>query len=483
MSIIADWENIKEFGSDAPKIGVPACDLDKARSLKLPLTILGLEAGSSGLRYSEIAAGSSPELAHVHLVGLFCLSQTGSDLVEDLVEAWKTSFGVEPAVLLDVSSCAADAQTLAIASAVVSASFQTVGQQAERNVVLMREASKLRNEIYHLQAGFRELEDFVSRTNRNTRWREYEIAPARDRKPLDLMRGDEIVQRLQVSSSGLSDVSFWVNSTHSQGELDVWLTTDEDHLRVGVWSMSSEELSPGEHRLSLPVALDADAQSVFMHLRWTGKEPLKLEGSFNHPDHRHNYLLNGVEQNVVLANAAWKSTPMLRPDYPLCGKIDVGALVPSRRIATGHSMLDAVNLGTLKSDLGFVEGYQELLLHSRSRGRIAAARFENVRMDRATSVQCAVSTRHRAAPEIEYAIAVSDSRNRPNSCDKLPSFDPALMSGWKLLKPLERAQIRIDLPEELAPCCDLYLMNKLPSRRTKLDFSWASYSRVNMQLN
>ena len=459
---------------------VMPCDHAAAARLDLPVQLL--LAGDDG--WSDGNHPVQANLVQLCALGVLTLSAAGVVLADRHATFWRDTFGSEVPPRLDLG--AKDKAPLpAVLRWICSRLAEDQGRVALRSVALARELGLLRQQHETTQAAFRNLESFAYQHNLTQRQLQTTLAPLVGSPELVLAPGSVLTQRLPGGSVGFSDVSLRIADGVKLrgGMLEFWLESPDPGKELARWTIPADRIVPGWLRLALDTALDADAASLVLHLRWTGKSALRLEAAMAHPDARFRPVLDGVEGTFVPAMQLWHYLPGTLAPLSAAGhlpdgrgNLTTGAII--RRIEP-QELARAVNLDTLKTDVPLFKGGEALLVHVLP-DRLSCAILA-VAQAGARQVSATICTRHRDGPPIEYALAVLPEHLRPRSAREEPEFPASLHSGWVRTRPMRSSQVVLILPEPLDCASDIYLMTRLPAGHPGDAFGWSTFSDLTIR--
>lgn len=456
----------------SPVILVSKNELPYAEGLNLPALLASPEGDGFSGRDGDIPA----DQVYLSTVGALSFGQDSA-----IAADWRSKFGTDIQVL-DLAS-KGDARNAALEWLVVQLS-QARGQQAERNVRLMRDLGQLRRTHDATQGSFQRLENLFYETIRGQRQHGFALMPEVGRAPLRLTDGQQVVQRVPQSSVGLCDIALHLAApVPADGLLTVSLRALERAENIAVWDIRAEHLgtleTDGWLRLALERALGTDAITPLLTLEWQGAEPLLLSTSVAHPDPRFRAAVEGQSCGEVLALQGWRYVAGSAAPSSVNAVMQKGGKGLLRRVVP-DDMHRAVNTMTMTADVPYIAENRALQVHVLA-DRTACAYLRGVVTTGAQQIFTRVLTRHEKGPVVEYAIAIHDRTRRPSLPGTIPHFVPEMKSGWVRIKPGVEGQVHLVLDEPLDRDCDLYLMTRLPEGNSVTDFGWSSFSEISVR--
>jgi hypothetical protein len=266
-----------------------------------------------------------------------------------------------------------------------------------------------------------------------------------------------VEQRVPMESVGLSDIAVLVDELPvGDGTLTARLALLESGEEVARWDIASVDLAKGWLRLSLARALGPDAQTPLLHLDWTGREPLKLAPSFQHPDPR----FRATGSTAVLALNLWRYLPDAAAPFPAEGVVPRSGMAAQRWRIGPSALRAAVNLTQDDSLVSFIEWRKALAV--RPVGRTASGvRLDNVARPGLVHLWGGVKTEAPDGPDVEFCYALAPRPERRAQRGALPDFAAGMACEWVRLRPNEWADLHLFLAEPLDSVCDLYLLTRL----------------------
>lgn len=455
----------------APKVLVPPADAAALLGLAWPSPVrpLALEASGGAVRVADGSRAAVDSLP-VNLVAAVALSDTGETELSVLRDAVADRFG---AALPATERIDLGGGPVVLAETIVRALVAAQRRDALQAAALTRELALVRASHGELQESFRALERFASANLKVGRARSDEFPPARQRVALASDDGAALVQRLAVSSVGLSDVAVHVAKLPADrsGALEIVLRVIESDVVAGRWSLPLAELTVGWNRVGLARCLGPDECSVEVELRWTGADPIALSLSVVHPDERAA-ARHGAGLGRVLALRTWRGLPNSSP--PAAAATPAAEGQQARRWTVPAEVLAAAeNLTSVPEHVGFNGELAALLVHPAGE-EPTSARLRAACPTGTRHVWATVETTHPDAPVIDYALAVSPVSDRRPGRD-IPAFGKGYVSEWIRVAGGERTAVHLFLPEALGEPGDLYLATRLRDSGNNA-FCWAHFS-------
>lgn len=455
----------------------------KKFNIKLPIAILN---SADGVRTISLDGAMLPDF-RVYPGLLLCIALTPKarqDLTE-FAEDIAQRFSCDPPAVSDLSKVDTKLAELHIQAEIISALTLDVKKQAMRNVELMRALVAVRDTYARMQTSFSQLEGFVFSNNLAQRTNHLSLLPTRQHGTIVLTNEADIEQRLPVASSGISDVSIFIDKIKrpENGTLTVRLWTVEDDVTHAVWHVTGDALSVGEVRLSLPVALALEQFTPVLSITWDGDGDIELPTALFHPDPRFQAHLSGEPDGRVLACVLRSYIAGCEAPIPSGAFLPSGILERSKsvRILSLDALSKVVDLTPENKGFGIVPETNALQVHP-AVGSISVALAPAVIPVGATEVQARIVTRAEQAPDIEYAMAIAPVHARPKPGENIPDFAPELVAGWTRLKALESGDLLLPLETPIDTPYDLYMMTRLPESVASASWSWATFDQIKISI-
>lgn len=453
---------------DLVRIAAAEADLPALGALTLPAEIVAVAVEDDRCVFPREGGTLPPEEAYRDIAGFVALSPAGRETIGRARTAWAGMFGTEAPELLDLGGgpSGAEAQRGAVLDWLVTQLARTRTHLARRNVTLTRALSRLRETHEQTQTAFQKLDKLFLDTARGTRLPAGTL-PADSRNGIGVLQdGDMVEQRLPCSSEGLSDVAvhLWFGGP-AEGTLHAALELVESGETVADWRLRAADLRSGWTRLSLPVALGPDPQTVRLKLVWQGRGDITLTGSVRPADPQFRGQLNSVPQASAMAMKTWKYIPLASTVMPADGHPSSGA-PESRKWVIGRGFLEAATpIATDPGNVEFVRDVGGLAVRPASTA-ISAARLSRACRVGTRRITGSAETKQAAGPNVEYAIAVAPAAAEGD--ETLPPFAEGWISDWTPLAPSQWSELVLFLPAPLEAASDLYLLTRI-ARRGKTD--------------
>jgi hypothetical protein len=290
---------------------VARCDRKSAATELPQLPVAVLDLTEDKVRTRSCVVGPDGELERhallTRVIGAIAFSKEGRCALQRMGEAYLTWFGCEPPTLIDLADCTTGRRGGKALSAVLAQLMAAQSAHAEQRVRLRRELVQLRAAHELALDNFLRLERFVNDAGLARRTEVLSLMPSAGLRRVVLRDGEQVRQRLPVSSSGLADFAVHVGAVPDGGDgaLEARLVTLESETEVARWSVAGNRLRVGWQRFSLPVALADDPMSVELHIRWNGGGESELSLSMRHPDPRHQAHREDAATGAVLCMRLW----------------------------------------------------------------------------------------------------------------------------------------------------------------------------------
>lgn len=461
---------------------VTSADIDDARRLALPVSLVEVSLSENAVTF-RTDAGTELSLSQVMLIeiGSLALSRQGADSLARMDAFWKhQSGGPAPQALAVYEEELSKHRVLVLEWLVKQIS--TVRQAAAiRSTDQMRELGLLRRQHEETQAGFRDLEMFLYRNVSQKRILDTTLSPISGQLPLNLGRGDQLVQRLPGASIGLSDISIHIFNETSpvDGVLHASLSSLEEGETLAIWEVPANKLRHGWLRLSLERALGPDPVTLMLSVSYQGSGTVKLSNSIQHPEQRFWAQVNDRSMPNVPALQTWRWIAGASAPVAATAVLPVGGQNRLRRVL-GEALTTARDLNDTNQMMQLQQNTSALLVHVLE-DRLAGAILSGVALPGARHIYADVRTYHGDAPPVEYQIAVAPhSLYRPLE-GEVPSFKAQYASDWVRLAPQEDGQVHLFLPEPLDQHYDVYMLTRLPNGLRNNHFGWSTFANLTLQ--
>lgn len=386
--------------------------------------------------------------------GLFFLAFTDGDhaLFESLCSEWQARFAsARPPRRIDIPKGLSSKD---LPKFLLPAALEEIAGLHTRHTTQMRALFALRQSHDALQSAFQKLETLFHEIGRDNRLRDISLPKHPSTPRFTLTETTPVHQRLPLSSAGLSDISLLIDAVDisSNARLEASLELLESGSIVATWSLLSSALRPGWLRLSLPRALDADAQTPVLHLRWHGDGGLCFETSVHHPDPR----FRPSDGAPLLALETWKYVPGVQVPASLEG-VYPEALGPVTNWHIGPDALRAAAEGEVPIPmLDYLDGYKALAVKPMGYDT-TAARLARAGRTGMKHLFGGIKTEQVDGPVVEYAMGLAPA----NSAGMPPDFADGYVSDWLPLMPGQWSELHLFLPTPLTGDHDLFLMTRL----------------------
>lgn len=477
----------RTFGPTNDQVFVVArCDRKIAASELPQLPVAILDPTEDGV----LVVGPEGELERhallTRVIGTVAFSKEGRCALKRMGEAYSGWFGCEPPTLIDIADCAAGRRGGKALSAVLAQLMAAQSAHAEQRVRLRRELVQLRAAHELALENFLKLERFVNDAGLAKRTEVLSLVPSAGRHSVVLRDGEQVRQRLPVSSAGLADFAVHVAAVPDDGDgaLEARLVTMENETEVARWSVAGKRLRAGWQRFALPVALDDDPMSVELHVRWNGGGELGLTLSMRHPDPRHQARREDAAAGGVLCMRLWTylagcAAPMqLDVHEPVRAETAPARTWPlNRRVLSREQLMAARHLDGGRESCRYLEDIGALLVHPAPR-QDACALLADAIPAGATSVMARARTADPRPADIEYRIAIAPAAARPLAATEPPEFPAEVATPWTRLRAEEAADLWLAWPEPLAEPHDLYLITRMADDIENCEWAWATFDRI-----
>jgi hypothetical protein len=400
-------------------------------------------------------------------------------------------FGCAPPALIDVSGVPEKSRYAAALSAALTEALAARIEQARRNTQLMRDLVQLRALHELTQENFLGLERFIAAGALANRSETRTLSQSSYLAPLLLGDCEEVRQRLPTATSGLSDIALHLtlSPAESAGVLEMRLVGLEADAELARWQIEAKDLAAGWHRFSLPVALDKDALTAELQLRWQGEGSVSCGLALRHPDPRHQVHRNGAAVGSVMAMRLWTypagcAAPLPADAHVPTASGDRAAARPwllRQTIVSPEAFRDAVNLTPSALHFGFRDDLGALQVHPIP-GAISCGLLAHAVPAGCRGILVRVRTAHKDSADIEYRIAIAAPATRPATGDPLPAFGPDGASGWTRIQAEESSDLWLPLDQPLDGANDLYLMTRMADGVTNTAAAWAHFERAVVEM-
>ncbi|QUS36183.1 DUF6212 domain-containing protein [Falsirhodobacter algicola] len=447
-------------------------DLAAAQALALPVALIVAEDEGGETTFRAANTPLSAEDAMLRALGVLPLSASGRDCLTRVQALWRARFDLPLA-----EAVATDRAELL--SWVIVRLDDGQRQGAARATRLMRELSVLRQQHDTTQTCFRDLEDFVHHNGPQPRTLAMTLSPLSGQRPIPLMGGEELIQRLPGRSSGLSDIALHLAEVPARpgGVLTLSLQSPDTHDTLAIWSVPAARLQRGWLRFALDRALGPDPVGLMIAVGYQGEGHIALSVALHHPDPRFHGRLRDRRLETIPALRLWRWVAGVSAPVAVDAVLPVGGQSRLRRVDPAH-LMTALDLGTF-APLPPVEGGEALLVHvlpdTAACGLLTGAALPGM-----SHAFAGIQTRHPDAPPVEYRMCLAPARLRPRSPGRLPEIAPGHCSGWVCLAPQEAGQLHILPPAPLEEAHDIYLMTRLPAGQTSNAFGWSTFADIGL---
>lgn len=419
-------------------------------------------------------------------IGARCLGgvvvdHKNAEPLERFLSALAAVCALEPLSIITVTDPQASDAALEVAH-FVNAGLNTIAnRQANRIVDLSHALTSVRKLQDETLSSFRAIESFVWSNSLNTRTLSLSLAPSSN-SSLQMEAGQFLVQRLPVSSVGLSDVEILCATTsqHETGTLTVILRTLEDDEEHARWIVDAPHLPEKSLRLSLPIALSSDSRTPVIELSLSGSMALSIERAMAHPDPRFQPQLNGESSDRVIAMRIWSSIPGSMATLPVNGTLPLAGVRKKveRRVIDGSMLSTAESLTPDGNGSMYSEGGAAIQVHPMPDGISAMCLRKSVPAE-TCQVSARIHTDSEDAQDVEYAIALLPSSEKIGPA-RLDQMIQNLCSEWVVLKPGARGEVHFFAKEPLQETYDLALLTRLSVRPGVNSYCWAKFDNIRL---
>ena len=403
--------------------------------------------------------------------------------LERALKAIAEATGIGMLPIADVTDMPSAEAGTALAQFVAEQLNEIVIRQARRIADLSSALTSVRRVHEETLNAFKRIEAFVSGNNLNSRTPSLTLSP-KGTASLRLRPGQQVVQRLPVSSEGLSDIEIFCAAlpARASGTLTAVLRTLEDDVEHASWIVASEGISGQTLRFCLPVALSSDVRSPVLELDWHGTTQLTLEYAVAHPDERFQAQLDGTPAVNVLAMRIWTYLPGSMAPLPVNGILpsatsDTGLC---KRVLDSAMLATALNITLQSTGSEFLADHAAIQVHPMPEG-ISAMCVRGAIPEGAVQVSARIYTASDQAQDIEYALALLPFLKTTKEL----VFDqtlPDLCSDWVMLKPDSKGEVHLFMQDPLAASHDLVLMTRLARRPGDTAYGWARFDNIRIFL-
>ena len=455
-----------------PHILVPACDLEAARALDLPATLLGVpDAGDRG--------PAQPVCA----VALLCLSAQGRATAEALCADWPAYLADPAPPLCDLSTLDGAAQAQAALRATAQGMAAALGSSLHQRADLLGQLAALRATHEDQSLALSRAEALLEMQARGGGW------PVQDHAPLAteaedgfrLQPADSLRQRLALGSDGISALALFLpeQSFATDGQLSVRLEICGSGEEAARWTVAAPDLSRGWLHLGRARALPDDPQNIDLVLDWQGTGPLVLGAGLHHPARTLCATLAGVAQDRILAHRLWKFLPGRAVAVPLGAHLAEqsapGWLYLPPEMLAGAVSADAERAGALQ----FHDALGALQVHPQPQG-LSAARLDGALPSGIARIEARVMARAPFCPPMEYALAaVPRHPLRPLGDLVEEAARAGHVCDWMRRAGVEEGCLTLHLPAPLQGRHDLLLLTRVPEGGGAA-YGWATFRDIRM---
>jgi len=460
---------------------IPEQDVELVTSLGLPVELAVLdECGAEVVSATDRAVYSVHELA-TRCIGTAASSATGMTAVEQFLPSIAEAAGTEPPPLCDLTRVKPEAREAELLRFLTESLTGLLERQARRSADLSRSLATLRQSHSQMQAAFAQVEKFVLDNNLAQRTDALSLLPGHDMAPLELREGDILVQRLPISSAGLSDVAVFIEDVDiaDQGTLSITLLTKEDDKVRGHWTLSGPHIKEGPVRLALHSALEASALTPILELSWEGEGALWLATSLSHPDPRLQARIGGRSDPRVLALRCWSYLPDSKAPIPASAHLpaDPGTDPRRSRILDDLVLGQAEDLTPESKHSRFLADKGALLVHPMPQG-VSAMRLSAGAPAGTVHLDARIRTLQNQAPMIEYAMGIAPSEQAGFRPQTFEPDDLVAVTPWVTLSPQANGELHLPLETALSDDHDLVLMTRLAVQPGDTSWAWSTFSRI-----
>jgi hypothetical protein len=473
-------KNIKPLGSNNNRlsltynIGVTPSDLQTLLSIELPdeFALKALKV-TDGQMYEVNHEGEKrlDSLPH-NLVGFIGISNKSLKELENVSDYWvKHGHDSPPNSLLIDAKVAPQHMFNWLISQLVRYQVST----AKRNVMLMRELSRIRISHEETLESYRALERYAEANFDLNRTQSLLIEPCSQAVTL---KGDicTAVQLIPTVSVGISDISIYISaiSSDADGYLQVKLNTVESAEQVGSWKIPLQNIPLKWLRLALPQSLSVDEQSVYTTISWCGAGSVSLSAGVSHPDPRWCVQVNGKAESRTLAMKAWRGLPQTRPTAASMSN-PIDGLQEKRWLIAEDIMRCVENLSNNKDLVRYLEDPQAILVHPIN-GTPVLGKLTQAAPAGARHIWADIQNANKEASPIEYALAIAVPDGNMQE-GKGVQFNPGFISEWLSVEGGAHSELHLFLPEPLIGAGDIYLATRLKPGHSN-EKCWAYFKKI-----
>ncbi|WP_139257581.1 DUF6212 domain-containing protein [Natronohydrobacter thiooxidans] len=437
----------------------------------------------SGFMSADMPSALNPLDVAARCLGAVVAHADSQGPVEQALKVLSEASGLDMLPIADVTDMPTAEAGAALAQFIAEQLNAITIRQARRIVDLSSALKSVRSVHEETLSAFKKIEAFVSGNNLCSRTQSLTLAPTAS-VSLKLRAGQQVVQRLPVSSEGLSDIEIYCAALpkRSSGILTAVLRTLEDDVEHASWIVSAEEISGPTLRFCLPVALSSDIRSPVLELGWDGSTVLPLGYAMAHPDERFQAQLDGMPAVNVLAMRLWTYLPGSMAPLPVDGILPASTNETDLRKCVLDSALLAtvVNMTPESAASEYVADRAAIQVHPLPED-ISAMCIRRGIPKGAVQVSANIHTASDQAQNIEYALGLLPS----SETAKPLTFDqtlPEQSSDWVLLTPDSKGEVHLFMQEPLADVHDLVLMTRLAKRPGDAAYGWARFDNIRIQI-
>lgn len=442
------------------KIGVAYRDKAEIEAIGWPTNIdlIALDDANRTIELLKDGQLKDQSYLPIRMIGLVSASREGEEQLKKIKELWRSEFQIEPPPALNITKSVEKSEIL---NWVIEQLVLLQEKTVRRNVSLMQSLVLVRTMHEETQEAFLRLERFAAVTFNLKREEVITLPPQGQTIRLGKNTEHNILQRLPVSSLGLSDLGLHISTKPRTlvGQLQVVLRALETGEIVGSWNLDAGKLESGWFRLSLETCLGVDEQGLQAEIEWDGSSELSLSLGSQHPEERFCVTYGGKSTDRPLAFKLWRGLPGTSPALPSnLTSLDRGR---PKKWVIGEDILQQVeSIAAPPNHVRYVDGEKMILVHPVSDSVPSVARLPKACPVGAKHVSAQIYAAKEAINHIEFSLALTQTEDMRSGPGK-PQTKPGHRSEWLRLAPGEISQVHLFLPESLSVATDLFLATRL----------------------